>query len=316
MQKTNDEKDILKRVNQLRGLLAIVVMLSHIWGYTGIVYLIPFNKVVTIAVGFFFFLSGYGMTISSGLKDDYLRGIIKVKIPYLISISILAYLLSGIFELILKRWCDINIFMPISLKKYFITTNWYVYELLGFYLLFIIVKKFVSERYQLLIVATASVIGFIILFNSGLVEAYYNSIIGFWFGMLCGKYGCIVLMDRYKKGYIIGIIILVGAFVGMFIFDKRSMLFASVRNAAAVGAIIVVIYIIRMINTDYSLLRSISSISPELYFYHMPIALLLSYILNDSYVYMTVVIIISFLVAIVIHPVNNKIQIIIKRGIN
>jgi peptidoglycan/LPS O-acetylase OafA/YrhL len=123
-------------------------------------------------------------------------------------------------------------------------------------------------------------------------------------------------MDRYKKGYIIGIIILVGAFVGMFIFDKRSMLFASVRNAAAVGAIIVVIYIIRMINTDYSLLRSISSISPELYFYHMPIALLLSYILNDSYVYMTVVIIISFLVAIVIHPVNNKIQIIIKRGIN
>lgn len=312
LEQTNEEKDILMRMNQLRGVLALVVMLSHIWGYTGLVFLVPFNKVVTIAVGFFFFLSGYGMIKSFYIKEKYLRNIICVKIPFLLWMSVFAYVFSVVLELILLSSQKERIFLPISIKQYFMTTNWYVYELLGFYLIFIFVMKFVSEKYQLIVVAGISVIAFVILYNSELVEAYYNSIIGFWIGMFCGRYGCIHIMKKYKAGYIVGWLILVISFVGMFFLDRQSMLFALIRNIAAVGALIVVLYIIRFLDIDVKMMRYLSTISPEIYFYHMPIALILSHIVKNKTLYMFIVIISSIMISIIIHPINQRIQKIIK----
>ena len=65
-----DEKELFIRMNNLRGYFAIVVLLSHIWGYTGMSILVPFNKMVTIAVAMFFFLSGYGMIRSYSRKEN------------------------------------------------------------------------------------------------------------------------------------------------------------------------------------------------------------------------------------------------------
>ncbi|MBE5924468.1 MAG: acyltransferase [Lachnospiraceae bacterium] len=312
IEKTNDEKDILIRMNMLRGMLALVVMLSHIWGYTGLVFLVPFNKVVTIAVAFFFFLSGYGMYVSSSIKKGYLKSILLNKIPYLLWMSILAYFFSAIMETVLINNQDKKVFSPISIYNFFNTTNWYVYELLGFYVLFVLVMKFVNDKYRLMVILVVSVIAFVCLFYSGLVEAYYNSIIGFWIGMYCGRKGCINMLDKHTKGYLLGWVILILSFAAMFVLDKQSLAFAAIRNAAAVGALIAVLYMIRYLRLDLKILKLLSSTSPELYFYHMPIALILSFIFENAYIYMALVIVSSYVVAFIIHPINTKVQKTIK----
>ena len=198
--KTNDEKEILHRMNQLRGLLAIVVLMSHLWGYTGMVLLVPFNKIVTMAVGMFFWLSGYGMMISASIKEGYLGYIYKVKIPYLLWMAVLAYLVSACMEEGLTL-CGIHksTVLPFGFKAFFESTNWYVWELIGFYIIFSLSMRF-FKRHYLMFIGIVSVIAFILLYYSGLVEAYYNSIIGFWFGVFCGKESCITLIQRYKSG--------------------------------------------------------------------------------------------------------------------
>lgn len=186
----HEEKEILVRMNQLRGMLAGAVLFSHIWGYTGLIFLVPFNKIVTIAVAFFFFLSGYGMTYSFHRKENYLKEIFRVKIPFLLWMALLAYIFSCLLEkMILLYGESSHTFLPFGIPKFLISTNWYVYELIGFYLMFYFSMRYIQKKYQLLVIGVVSVIAFIFLYYSGLVEAYYNSIIGFWFGMLVAEGG-------------------------------------------------------------------------------------------------------------------------------
>lgn len=304
---------MLFRMNQLRGVLAFVVLFSHIWGYTGLVFLVPFNKMVTIAVSFFFFLSGYGMVRSFQSKEHYLKSIFRAKIPYLIWMAVLAYLFSAILEKILLPYgVTEHTFLPFGIKQFLLSTNWYVYELLGFYLIFILCMRFIKEKYQLPLIAVISIIAFILLYKADVVEAYYNSIIGFWFGMFCGRHGCLQLIERHKKGYIPGAVILILSFLGMFVFDHTSILFAAVRNFAAAGAIIVALYLVKYLNLNITLLKYAGRISPEIYFYHMPVALLLSQVLKNPVVYAIVVIGTSIGIAALVNPLNRKVQILIK----
>lgn len=313
IKKTTEEKEILFRMNQLRGILAFVVLFSHIWGYTGLVFLVPFNKIVTIAVGFFFFLSGYGMIQSFKEKEHYLKNIFKVKIPFLLWMALLAYIFGAILEkILLSNGVMTNTFLPFGIKQFFISTNWYVYELIGFYLVFSLSMRFIKEKYQLSLIVIISIAAFIALYYSGVVEAYYNSIIGFWFGMFCGRHGCVQLMERHKKGYLFGGCILILSFWGMFVFDHSSIIFAIVRNFAAVGAIIIALYIVKCVNLNNVIMKYLSKISPEIYFYHMPIALLCSQVLKNNTVYAIVVIVASVSVAALVNPLNRKMQILIK----
>lgn len=313
IESTNVENEILLRMNQLRGILAFVVLFSHIWGYTGLIFLVPFNKIVTIAVAFFFFLSGYGMMHSFKCKEHYLKEIFQIKIPFLLWMAVLAYIFSAFLEKILLSYgVSTNTFLPLGIKQFLISTNWYVYELIGFYFIFYISMRLIKEKYQLLVIGTVSVIAFILLYYSGLVEAYYNSIIGFWFGMFCGKHGCIQLMERYKNGYLLSGMILILSFAGMFLLDRQSIIFAIIRNLAAVGAIVIALYIVKCLNLNNMLMRYISRISPEIYFYHMPIALLCSQVLKNTIVYAIVVMTVSLGVAALVNPVNRKVQKLIK----
>lgn len=304
-----EEKELFIRMNNLRGYLALVVLLSHIWGYTGMLLLVPFNKGVTIAVTVFFFLSGYGMTRSYKRNEQYIKKLFAIKVPYLCFMAVLAYILSAMLEWGLTPLGIENPeYLPFGIQSFFSSTNWYVYELLGFYIIFAIVVKFVKERYQMPMIFTVSVVAFVILYNLGVVEAYYNSIIGFWLGMLCGRNDYIHTMNRHKHGYMYGICVLIISFMAMFVLNRESMLFAVVRNLAAVGAIIVMLYCIRYVDVKDKFSGYMSKISPEVYFYHMPLALLLSQVIENSILFAVSVTVITFLIAPVINRLNKWIN--------
>lgn len=266
---TKDENEIFQRLNMMRGMLAIVVLLSHIWGYSGIVFLVPFNKIVTIAVTFFFFLSGYGMFKSyRNNEEKYIFKIFRVKIPYLLWMAVVVYLFGVIIELVfLGLNLDDNTFTPIGIRHFVLSTNWYVYELIAFYIMFAIAMKLINEKYQLLFMAIISSIAFVCLFYSGLVEAYYNSIVGFLFGMFCYKYNFLNWKSKFKWLWIIALIILVIAFGGMFLLNRSSILFAIIRNIAAVAAIILCIFMVYKLDLCDKFFQYLSKISPEIYFF-------------------------------------------------
>lgn len=145
IEKSYDENELFLRLNNLRGLCALVVMLSHIWWFSGCVInvFIPFYKVVTITVAVFFFLSGYGMMRSYTLKKDYLRTVWK-KLLLLLYKVIMAYVAAMIMEYIILLGSDVNNFRyytPFHIFRFLQTTNWYVYELAGFYLAFIVIMQ-------------------------------------------------------------------------------------------------------------------------------------------------------------------------------
>lgn len=199
------EDEWFVRMNNLRGLLALVVLFSHLWGYTGIALLVPFNKAVTIAVAIFFFLSGYGMMRSYRRKEHYLKEIFRVKIPYLCFMAILTWMISSVLEVVLlATGFRVGVYLPVSLKSFLINTNWYVYELIGFYVLFAFAMRFIKEKHQSKVILLASVVAFAALYAVGAVEAYYNSVIGFYIGILCGKYDYVRLVKRYKHGWLWG----------------------------------------------------------------------------------------------------------------
>jgi peptidoglycan/LPS O-acetylase OafA/YrhL len=198
--------------------------------------------------------------------------------------------------------------IPVGIKGFFLSTNWYVYELIGFYLLFAVSDLLKKPLYRVVFVFICSIIGFVVLFNSGLVEAYYNSIFGFSAGMLLGLCDYTKILEEKKHGYILGIVILLVAFGLMFVMDKNSLAFALVRNIAAIGAVIVLIYLCSYVNIENKINNYLCTISPELYFYHMPLALILSKIINNPYKYMIVVIVLSMIFAIIFNYLDRKVD--------
>lgn len=301
------EEDMLVRLNALRGPLALVVLLSHIWSYTGFAVLVPFNKIVTIAVAFFFFLSGYGLMMSYKKKEGYLKTVLFCKIPYLLWMALLAYIFSSLAEYFLTpHGIDTPAYLPFGLRRFISSTNWYVYELAGFYLLFSFCMKCIKKQYQMIFIGIVTVTAFISLYFSGLVEAYYNSIIGFGAGMYCGRTAYLKIMDRHKRGgCLIGTGLLAGAFISMiFIQDKNSVFFALIRNLAALGAVILALYIIKYVKTEGRLLKFLGRISPELYFYHIPITLLLSQVISSRGFYLAAVLILTFVISVPVNKMN------------
>ena len=309
IEQTYDEGRILSRMNRWRGILAIVVMLSHIWGYTGLVFLVPFNKMVTISVFLFFVLSGFGMTRSAEKKQGYIKGIYTEKIPRLFFMSLLAYLAGAAMQAILKIPGDPEIrFLPVNAAGYIETTNWYVYELAGFYILFSLTSLIRDKRACLAVTGICSAAGFVILYHTAPVEAYYNSIFGYVCGMILGSVPFAETMKKHRHGYIAGLIILAAAFGIMFAADKDSLFFALVRNLAGIGAVILLLYVSVYVDLNSKMNGRLCRISPELFFYHMPAALLLSRKIQNPYAYAGVVIAVSLILAMIFHFVDDTVH--------
>lgn len=78
---------------------------------------------------------------------------------------------------------------------------------------------------------------------------------------------------------------LAGAFTAMLFVRHDTMVFAAIRNIAAGGAILCLLYTVQYLDPKDSFHTYLSGISPEIYFYHIPVAELLSHVVENSAVY-------------------------------
>ena len=301
------EKEMLGRLNNLRGVMALVVCLSHMWAYTGYVYLVPFNKAVTIAVSFFFFVSGYSMLHSYNKDNDYLRKIFRIKVPFLLYMTIFSYLFAVLLEFLLYRE-NIQWYGPVSIVNFLEMTNWYVWELLVFYALFYLGLRFISKKKTLIMLLIVTMVAFVILFYSNVVEAYYNSIIGFWLGMFFEE-SHYYEKNRDKKILpLLGIVLMFLGFAFILAGNPESILFAVIRNVTAIGAMILLVFFVGKIELVWGVWRKLGAYSSEIYFYHIPIFLILSELDIMAWKFMLISTVLTGVIVVVMGYIDRKVQ--------
>lgn len=178
-------ENCLQNLNDLRGLFALEIVLGHVVRYEHTI-LFPLGKFMICSVAFFYFVSAFGMAVSFERKKNYLNLNFLLSKPfYLFILSLVFFLLGMIIDAVCPN--DLSYITPGIRWAYLLTTNWYIWELIGFYLLFFCVYKFMP-RFRVLFLCIITLILSVILYHKGFWEAYVASTFAFPAGLLCGEY--------------------------------------------------------------------------------------------------------------------------------
>lgn len=120
----------------LRGICALEIVMGHLGNVTNSIVLFPNKKAGSFFVGIFFTLSGYGIIYSIINKEGYLSGFLWKKVRKLLIPAYIVFLLEIILNSIMDKKIS-NLINAINVKQFFHMTNWYVWELLVFYIAFL-----------------------------------------------------------------------------------------------------------------------------------------------------------------------------------
>ena len=124
----------------LRGICSLEIMLGHIGIATESIILFPNRKAGILFVGVFFALSGYGLIYNTKNKEDYLQTFLKRRFSKVLMPAYFVFLIGIVIKSAIAGDAG-NLINVINLKFFWEQTNWYVWELLGMYIIFYICAK-------------------------------------------------------------------------------------------------------------------------------------------------------------------------------
>ena len=133
-----------KNCNQLRGFLALTILLYHTSQKTETGILLPwFSTFGYLAVSVFYFFSGYGLQKSYERNKDYkdwflLKRLPKVVIPYLIAV-ILFWIMNNC--LLGKDLSTKDVLKTFLSGHPIVTYSWYIISIVNYYVMFWLLMK-------------------------------------------------------------------------------------------------------------------------------------------------------------------------------
>ncbi len=173
----------ISHTNAIRGVLMLIIILYHESLYLGIE-IMP--REGAYAVMMFFFLSGYGLYLSSD-KPNYFRDFVQKKIVGLILRYWIIELLMVLVVAILFLSTDGIIDNMIGVL--FSRPHWYVFQLLFFYLFFYLAfLAFRDKRYSVLVLCLTIPVLMYMQFRFFQSNLYLRSGLGFVFGLLFARH--------------------------------------------------------------------------------------------------------------------------------
>lgn len=237
----------LSKINMLRGLFCLEIIFGHVVRYeAGPIFL--FGKFMICSVAFFFFVSGYGMTVSAQRKESYLNRKYWINKPlYLLILPAMVFILECVIDLCFGKIAE---YYPNGSRPffqwYFFKTNWYLWELIVFYILFWLIFKFVGKN-RFVWMFAISLTAIIVMYLCGLHEAWIASALGFPFGVLWGEHeeACNNFF-RSAKGIMLTVILAVFGVFPLFLHSEQSESMLTVvfmRNAICIVTIIIASYL-------------------------------------------------------------------------
>lgn len=117
-----DKQTIIARINALRGLFALMIVLGHcsMNFEKELLWLMLIHRFNMVSVCFFFMVSGLSLSYNFERKKEYLKGFIKKKILVLMVFAFVAYIIGEILKSAILG-------IPVKIDIRFITGwNWYI----------------------------------------------------------------------------------------------------------------------------------------------------------------------------------------------
>lgn len=261
--RAESEEEYFQGFNNLRGLFAIEIVIGHVIRYER-TWLYPLGKFMLVSVAFFFFVSGWGLCRSFHQKKGYLNHFLVAKCGYLFMLSIYAFLLRYIVWIVSGNSdAKENVIV-----QYFQRTNWYIWELMFFYLLFYFIYKFIPDRLRNILIAIITVILATVLFYAGVIQGYYMSAFAFPAGLFFYEYFDSIL-SFLNKG--IGkIVILAAAILGLSssMFGMDSLVgMVYFRNLICLAVLGIMIYFLTYFYPGNIFLKFLGKYSTGIYIY-------------------------------------------------
>lgn len=183
-----DERVAIYRMNYLRGLFAIMIVLGHcsMQFEHELFPLMLIHKFNMVSVCFFFIVSGWSLTYNFYNKDNYLKGFIVNKPLRLFIFAFLCEIVARILNcVIFQKAIKIDVGL---LTNY----NWYVYEIIVFYVMFYIAYKInCNKNIRMIFIVTVSLVVSVFTWYMS------NHAVTFWghafhFSSLCFAWGIVI----------------------------------------------------------------------------------------------------------------------------
>ncbi len=263
--------DYFYRLNALRGFFAAEIVIGHVVRYEKCL-LYPLGKMMIISVAFFFFVSAYGLARSYDRKEGYIKTFPRQKILYLVLLAVTAFLFSAALEMVLQNGGK---YVPQGAKdilpKFLETTNWYIYEAIIFYVLFMVIYSFVPRKARVAVFGAASLILGIVFFLCGAKQGYYSSVMGFSAGLAFYEYREKILGVMKKPLGMVSCAFLTAAGLMSLLLPNDSLLgMVILRNIMNIAAIMLLIYVVSYFSFGNGAMAFLTKISAEIYLFQFP----------------------------------------------
>ena len=202
MEGMTKKKNLISSVNcfnLLRGIMALWIVIGHcsMEYEREILPLLLIHKFNLVWVGVFFFLSGWGLELSVDVKEDYLKGFLCKKCTGILRMTVSMYLFQIISFATLKVGGEYDWDVVFFLQDYVRSTNWYMWELLFFYLVFYFSHKYIKSNHIQLLCISCIALGIVLLLPyTNIGSAYYFSSLGFPAGIFLYRY-----RDTFEKWF-------------------------------------------------------------------------------------------------------------------
>ena len=320
-----NENVAIKNMNNLRGMFAILIVIGHcsMNFEKELLPLLVIHKFNMVSVCFFFVISGWSLCYNFYNKSDYLRGFLIRKPAKLFIFALVCEMVGRILNAICIKERGISIDIGIITN-----INWYVYEIIVYYILFYVVYKLQwhkKKRVIVIMVGSAIVSIFTLVMSNGTQSFWTHA---FHFSSLCFAYG-IILHEYYdvfaklvqKKYFSMGIFLIValascislklpaGSFLGGVIL--HNLLGISIMSIVAIWS-----HTISFQN--WKLLKKLTKYSTEIYLYQFE-ALYICYYFYDLYghsvdiFYVILVVMLTLLLALIMKRIDDGISKMIDR---
>lgn len=261
------EKNIyLNRLNSLRGLFALEIVIGHVVRSEDTI-LFLFGKFMIISVAFFFFVSGFGLVSSYEMKSGYLKGFLAKKLVYLFEIAILALGVNTIVDAACKN--ALGYYPPAAnVFLWFVkNTNWYLFELGFFYILFYVSFKFI-KKYSVFFIFMSTIVLATIVFLMGWTEMWYASAMGFPAGVIFGKYyDKIIWFLKAIWGKLFTLVLTLLGLASQLLRTESLAGMVYLRNVMCIACLLLLTYIISRYSLENKVSMILMAYSTEIYLF-------------------------------------------------
>lgn len=320
----------LENTGCLKGILAICIVLCHLWGplVEGNPYLangIIGNTVGRIcavlgylSVALFLFLSGYGLCVQYQKKGEaYLNGFLLKRVLPLYIINILLIIFYALSSLLLGEAFSWKIlFQSFLFGGTIISKGWYLQAILVWYLFFFIVFKFIkSNKLQIVAMIGAFLVYLTACLIMQLSSTWYEGVFCLILGIVWAKYFKQINEILSKSKWFVLSILIVGLlFAVSFVFGNfdflPNLLRIAVKSISACMFTILVVLFLRIILINNIITRFLGKISLEIYVFHGFFLTLYrcTYVFIGNWIlYVVLVFASTILLAWAIHPLFSMI---------